>query len=298
MKVRLCKLIGLTALLGIVACGVNEQTFTNAEKKIADLKAAGVEDSSLSNVKVFLYQARYAQQQGNTGLAKKAVKSMKHEMASVEATFKENLNHLVPVIDSLRSVIRATRSGLSGLQLKKLDSMMVAVDSFANQKWYLQAHTKAREIAAQLPQFSKDEERAKELKTLVPGEWVCTNITKSKEVKGVHAVEKKVFTFNRDGKVTLVENKKGQSGPFLREDWEFRSWGDYDMHGDTIHLFINRFASIRQNFERLYVEDGGKKKVWKKEPQPTYDSTITDGSQDRYITFGDLKGDFSQTRRF
>lgn len=297
MKVRIIKLTGVTVLLSIVGCGVNEKTFTNAEKKIADLKSQGVMDSTLSTVKVLLYQARDAQQRGNTGLAKNTTKQLKRELASVEATFKETVNRLMPKIDSLRSVIRATRSGLTGLQLKKIDSMMVPVDSFMRLKWYLSAYSKAQEIGSMIPQFNKDEERAKELKTIIPGEWVCTNITKSKEVKGVHAVEKKIFTFNRDGSVLLIETKKGQSGPFLKEDWEFKSWGTYDMNGDTIHLFINRFASIRQNFERLYFEDGGKKKVWKKEPQPTYDSLITDGSQDRYITYPDLKEDFTQTRK-
>ena len=299
MTVRLIKLFGLTALISIMACGVSEKTLSNAEKKIEDLKAAGVPDSTLSSVKVYLYQAKDAQQRGNTGVAKTAATNMKKELAAVEADFKENINRLQPVIDSLRSVIRSARSGLTGMQLKKIDSMMVPVDSFANMKWYLQAYTKAQEIAAAIPQFNKDEERAKELGNLVPGEWVCTNITKSKEVKGVHAVEKKIFTFNRDGKVTLVEKKKGQSGPFLKEDWEFRSWGTWGCHGDTIHLFINRFASIRQNFERLYVEKEGNritKKHWKKEPAETYDSLITDGSQDRYITYDDLKGDFVKSR--
>ncbi len=299
MMVQLIKFLCLTALLGIVSCGVSEKTLANAEKKIEELKAAGVPDSTLSTVKVHLYQAKDAQQRGNMGVAKNATKDMKRELAAVEANYKENLTRLMPVIDSLKSVIRATRSGLTGLQLKKMDSMMVAVDSFANMKWYLQAYNKAQEIAAVIPQFDKDEARSKELRDVVPGKWICTNVTKSKEVRGVHAVEKKIFTFNPDGKVTLVENKKGQSGPFLREDWEFRSWGDWDLHGDTIHLFINRFASVKQNFERLYVEKEGNKitkKHWKKEPAETYDSLITDGSQDRYITYDDLKGDFVKSR--
>ncbi len=296
MKVRLMKLLGLTALLGVIGCGVSERALTTAEKQIEQLKTAGVPDSTLSTVKVHLYQAKDARTRGNTGLAKKAVKSMNRELAAVEATFKENVNRLMPVIDSLRSVIRAARSGLTGLQLKKIDSMMVPVDSFVTMKWYLQAYTKAQEIAVNIPQFNKDEERSKELRSVLPGSWVCTNITKSKEVKGVHAVEKKIFTFGKDGKVTLLEKKNGQSGPFLKEDWEFRSWGDYDLHGDTIHLFIKRFASIRQDFERLYVEKVGSKvkKTWKKEPAETYDSLITDGSQDRYITWEDLKGDFER----
>ncbi|MBN1308845.1 MAG: hypothetical protein JXA18_13055 [Chitinispirillaceae bacterium] len=298
MKVRLIKLFGVTALLSLVACGVNERFYANAEKKIAELKAQGVMDSTLSNAKVLMYQSKSAQEQGNTGLAKTSAKSLKRELASVEATFKETVNRLMPVIDSLRSVIRAARSGLTGLQLKKIDSMMVPVDSLIGIKWYLSAYTKAQEIAGRIPEFNKNEERAQELKTVLPGEWVCINETKSKEVRGVHAIEKKIFAFNRDGSVLLTETKKGQSGPFLKEDWEFKSWGNYDMHGDTIHLFIKRFASLRQNFQRLYVDKVGdrEKRTWKSEPQPTYDSTITDGSQDRYITYTDLKEDFVKRR--
>lgn len=294
MTVRLIKLFSLTALLTIVACGVSEKTLISAEKKVEELKAAGVPDSTLSSVKVYLYQAKDAREKGNRGVANTAAAAMKKELAAVDAQYKQDLARLGPVVDSLKSVIRAAKSSLAGLQAKKIDSMMVAVDSFYNKKWYLQAHTKAMEIANFLPELNKCEERAAELRKLVPGQWVCTNVTKSKEVKGVYAVEKKIFTFGRDGKVTLVENKKGQSGPFLKENWEFRSWGTYDMLGDTIHLFINRFAAVRQDFTRLYVENvgGRKKKVWKKEPQPTYDSAITDGSQDRFVTYADLKSDF------
>lgn len=290
MMLRIIKLIGLTALITAVSCGVSERSLDNAQKRIDELKAAGVPDSALSGAKVYLYQAKDARQRGNTGLAKQADDSLKFYIAAAEAMHKDNLSRLMPVIDSLRSVIRSSRSGLTGLQLKKIDSMMVPVDSFIAINWYLQAFIKAQEITGSLQQLTLNEQRAVELKKKVPGKWVCTNITKSTENRAIRAVEKKTFTFSRDGKVALVEKKSGQSGPYLKEDWEFNSWGTYDFLGDTIHLFINRFASVKQNFERIHVENG--KKIWKKEPAETYDSLITDGSQDRYITYGDLAEDF------
>jgi hypothetical protein len=292
MKVRLIKLLGLATLLVIVGCGVSEKTISNAEEKLVEFKKIGVPDSSLSSIKVYLAQTKDAQKRAQSKVARIAAASLKRELAAVESKFKTDVSRLIPAIDSLRSVIKATRSGLSGLQAKKLDSLMVPIDSLVNQKWYLQAYTKAAEIGAAIPQFNKDESTSKELRNVLPGQWVCTNLTSDKENKAIHAVEKKIFTFMEDGKTTLVENKKGQSGPFLKEDWEFRSWGTWDLHGDTIHLFINRFQSVRQNFQRFYVIDG--KKFWKNEPQPTYDSTITDGSQDRYITYPDLKEDFER----
>jgi hypothetical protein len=73
-----------------------------------------------------------------------------------------------------------------------------------------------------------------------------------------------------------VESKEGQSGTYLKEDWEFQSSGTYDFKGDTIMLSITRFASVRQDFERIHMKDGNA--VWVKEPQPRYDSTITNGN--------------------
>ncbi|MCL2690475.1 MAG: hypothetical protein FWE57_11610, partial [Chitinispirillia bacterium] len=130
----------------------------------------------------------------------------------------------------------------------------------------------------------------------IPGEWVTETRTRSEANRDINALERKVFTFHRDGRVNLVESKRGQSGEFLREDWEFRSWGTYDMKGDTVMLSIDRFAAVRQMFQRIHRVDG--RMIWKDEPGPVYDSAITDGSQDRFIAWDDLKADFRQTRRF
>jgi hypothetical protein len=189
----------------------------------------------------------------------------------------------------------SVKANLSGLQAKKIDSLMVPVDSLLNLKWILSAHTLIKDIEVRLPSLEADQVKSDNLKNTIPGDWICENITKSTEFKEIHAVEKKIFSLSRDGKAKLVENKKGQSGQYLKEDYEFISWGTYDLLGDTLCLFIDRFAAVRQNFEKLYVENG--KKVWKKEPQPTYDSSITDGSQNRFITFSDLKEDFKQVKR-
>ncbi|HON09494.1 MAG TPA: hypothetical protein PLE24_01400 [Chitinispirillaceae bacterium] len=293
---RAIRIISLTAITAIMSCGVSQNSLDQASKRIDELKTMGVPDSALSRAKVFLYQAKDAKQRGNSGIAKVAADSLRIHLAKAESMYKDNVNNLLPVIDSMRSVIKMHKANFSGITLKKLDSLMVPVDSLINIKWYLQAHHLLKEIVARLPQFKFDDDRAKELRPRIPGEWTCINETKSKENKAIHAIEKKVFTFRKDGTALLVENKKGQSGPFLKEDWEFRSWGKYDLIGDTIVLLIDRFAAVKQNFERLYVEEenGKKKTVWKKEPQPTYDSLITDGSQDRFITFTDLMEDFKK----
>ncbi|MBN1128217.1 MAG: hypothetical protein JXA71_04490 [Chitinispirillaceae bacterium] len=288
------------ALIGsmIVACSVSDRTIANAEKRINSLKAKGVPDSALSPCLVHLYQAREAKRRGQSGESRAGAKMLRIELAKAETLYREHIANLKPAVDSLMAVIGAARKSYDGMERKKLDSLLVEVDSFIRIKWYLQAHTKSQELVARIPQFNFDSERAKEIRDRVPGEWVCTNKTTSKENKDINAVEKKIFIFEKNGSAKLIENKKGQSGPYLREDWQFDSWGKWDVNGDTVHMFVNRFAAVRQNFQRMYLEDGGKKKSWRNEPQPTYDSLITDGSQNRFITFSDLQADFEQTRKF
>ena len=282
----------------IAACSVSDRALVNAEKRINALKSKGVPDSALSPCLVYLYQAREMKKSHQAGESRAGAKMLRIELAKAEALYRDQIANLKPTVDANLATINAARSKYDGLELKKIDSLIAVVDSFVRMNWLLQANTKAMEIIARLPQFDFDSDRAKEIRSRVPGEWVCANKTTSKENKAINAVEKKIFIFEKDGTAKLIENKKGQSGPYLREDWEFNSWGKWDVNGDTVRLFINRFASVRQNFERMFLENGGKKKEWKNEPQPTYDSLITDGSQDRFVTFSDLQSDFEQVRKF
>lgn len=297
MVLRFLKSISLGMLLIVISCGVSEKKIANCEKKLEELQIIGVPDTLLSKARVLLYQAKDSQTRGNFGIAKQAYKDLKKELNFLEGSYKENTNQIRAKIDSLLSVVRTARSNLSGLQLKKLDSIMVPVDTFLNKKWYLHAYDKLKNIGELVPKFYEKEKMAKELKNIIPGEWAFTQHTKGKE-SNINLLEKKLFTFGRDGKVIFVESKEGQSGPYLKENAEYKSIGTYDIYGDTICLFVTRFIAVKQNFKKLYIENGGKKKVWKDENYPSYDSTITDGSQDRYIAFADLKEDFKQVKKY
>jgi len=289
---KILRIIGLTALIVLAGCTPSDRFMDSAQKRIDVLKSKGVPDSSLSQAKVFIYDCRENKRLGKTSESWKSASALRHELANAEALYNDHIAKLQPSIDSLMSIIRISEQSLTGLQKKKLDSMKTVIDSFVRINWFLQAYARAQELTAALPQLKFDEDRARELRDRIPGTWVCINVIKGQGNKDISTTEKKVFTFNKDGTVKLDENKHGQSSAFLKEDWQFLSNGTYDFKGDTICLFINHFAAIRQDFNRLYIE--GNKKNWKLEKGATYDSTITDGSQDRYITFTDLKEDFKQ----
>jgi hypothetical protein len=273
-------------------CGVSKRSLEDAERRINVLKEKGVPDSSLSSAVVQLYQARDAKQRGNRGVAKKAADSMLVLIAQAEDQYEEDMKRLKPYVDSLKIVFRKTGAELSGLQRKHLDSLVSIVDSFYTMNWLLQAEAHANQIVDYLPTLKLDEEVANEKWPKVRGTWVCKTRSKHSSDKTVNAVEHKIFTFNGDSSALFVEKKSGKSTPYFKEDWEFRSWGKWGMHGDTIHVFVDRFAAVKQNFEEYHKPKEGGKPYWKKINHPSYDSTITDGSQNRYITLNDLKQDF------
>lgn len=295
-KGNLIKLISLTALISIVACGVSQKSLDDAQGRMDALKAKGIPDSLLSKAKVHLYQAKDESKRKNNAIAKKAIDSCKIVLTQLEKSFNDDLTRIIPEIDALKGQINQTKSEVTGMQTKRIDSLLAVVDSLAGKKLYPEAYTKVKEVVAVLPQIKMDEQKARETRSKVVGTWTCTNVTKHSEDKTVNAVEKKIFIFGNDGKCRFIENKKGKSGPFLKEDYEYISYGTWDMKGDTAYLKTNRFVAVKQKFERLFIEDGGKKRIWKPDNHPSYDSLITDGSQDRYVAFPDLKSDFVHSR--
>ncbi len=284
--------VSLIALIAVIGCGVSKKALGDAEQRIQVLRQKGVPDSSLSRAMVFLYQARDAKKRGNVGLAKMSRDSLLFLVAQAEDQYTKDMERLKPFIDSIRMEFDQKREEFSGLHLKRFDSLVAVVDSFAQMNWLLQAEAKAKEVVEYIPRLEFDQERAEEIKPKLPGTWTFTNVIKHSQDKSVHAVEKKIFKFRRDGSAEFIEKKKGKSGPFLKEDWEFRSWGRWDALGDTVHVLVDRFASVKQDFEELHKKDG--KKVWEEKTGPRYDSTITDNSQDRYITYHDLTIDFKK----
>ena len=290
MKKRsLLKLLGLTVIASIVACSVSDKTLTSGQNRIDALKAQGMPDSLLSPAKLLIRQAT-DEKSRNPSIANKAADSLKKVLTQLELSFKSTIPQLEAEIESMQGQVAQVRSQVSGMQVERIDSLTRAVDSLVDKKWYPDASAKLKTIVNALPQIKLDEQKMTEIKGKVAGSWTCTNVTKHSEDKTVHAVEKKIFILNKDGSCRFIEKKEGKSGPYLKEDYEFVSYGTYGFKGDTVYLSIKRFAAVRQNFERLFIE--GKSRTWKRDPQPTYDTTITDKSQDRFITYPDLLSDF------
>jgi hypothetical protein len=260
------------------------------QARINLLANKGLPYDSLAGARAHIYEAREHLKKGNKNHLKKSLDSLNTYVTRAEKFYNEKVAPLGPAIDAAVKAALDVRKEVTGYQAKKIDSVLAVADSLRKKDFLLRANEITQKLAEILPSIKEDEARAAELRKAVPGEWVRETRSKSMEHKDVDAVERRVFTFNSDGSVYLVEGTKGQSGPYLKEDWEFRSWGTYDFKGDTIIFKISRLQAVRQDFERIRIEDG--MPVWWKESHPRYDSLITDGSQDRFIIYGDLKDDF------
>jgi len=292
-KTLVAGVAALSVIAMVCGCAPNKKAIERAGKRIEALKSKGVSDSALAEAVVMIYQAKGASERNENSLARQSYDASLKLIAEAEAKYSDKSKSVQTTFDSLMAAINSGKAGLKGVALTRLDSMVRKADSFGTIGWIIQQEQSLRATADQIPSLKFNSERAEEVRPRVPGTWVCSQVTKSEADKTVHAVEDKVFEFSPDKTIKLTEKKKGQSGARLKEDWEFVSTGTYDIFGDTIYLFINRFKVNRQNFEEKFTDEKGKES-WKKRSEPTYDSAITDGSQDRYIAFSDLKLDFSK----
>lgn len=286
-----------SVVLGVflcTGCSVSQKSIDETQKRVDELKTKGVPDSTLSDALKYMYAVTYAKQKDDKAVARKALDSAKTAITKLEGMYAEKSARIKPYTDSLVNVVKKAKTSLTGMQAKKIDSALVVIDKFVQKNWIFQIEDNAKKAVAMIPQLTANEARSKELMAILPGEWVFTDKSKSESDKAVNAIEKKTFILAKDGKATFIEAKKGQSAKNLKEDYEFRSQGTYDCLGDTLFLFINKFASVKQNFERLNETT----KKWEKSKEPTYDSTITDHSQDRWTPFTEMKIDYKQIKKY
>lgn len=295
MKKLITGILFSLSFIFFVGCGVSEEQIQKAEERIGTLKTKGVPDSALSRATVYLYRAKDSQKRGNSGVASSAMDSLEILLATAEQRFSQDASRLKPWVTKTHAQVTQEGSSLTGLNKAHFDSLMNIVDSFVNQNWLIQAEENLKVVQKALPKMKMDETLGREIEKKIIGTWVFSDRAKHNEDKTVNAVEKKIFQFGRDGKVKYIESKKGKSNPTFKEDWEFNSWGNYECKGDTIHLLIKRFQAKKQDFWELREPDG-KRKKWVKKQEPTYDSLITDNSQNRFIVFNDLKEDFKKRR--
>ena len=279
--------VSLAVAIITIGCG-KKRSLEDAEARINTLVAKGIADSLVDDAKVYLFQAKQAKAMGQNSKLKKYTDSLFIFLEHAEATLGSAAEKFRPLVDSLRKTIDARKALLSGLQLADANELDAELDSFANKGWLVQAKDKAIHLDSVMDLLVRDEEHMKEIKPQIIGRWVSQRVPEGK----YKAMETRKFTFKKDGKYEADETMKGQTSEYTKEDWQFLSWGDYDVKGDTILMYVKREKCPKQTYHNYKNIDG--KMKWEKYAAPTYDSTITDGSKDRYFTFEYVKEYFKK----
>lgn len=278
--------VGFSAALVLTGCGVSQKKLTDAESRIQLLEQKGVPDSLITQAKVQLFNAQSSQKLGNGLLAGKQADSMMTIIKAAETYYAATVEKMKPFVDSIVASINQTKKELSGVQLNQVDSMLSIVDTLSKKSWFLQAKSMCLTLDTLMPSLLSDEKKAKEVSANLIGTWVSVH---SSTEKGIDAVEKRSYSFSKDGTMLLSEERKGKSAPNLKEDWKFESTGTYALKGDTALLHITKEKCLRQVFWTLSADN-----KWVEEVKPTYDSTITSGSKDRTLPYNDFKADFKK----
>jgi hypothetical protein len=300
LKVRVLAL-SVVALAFFVVCGggVNEAVLTESQARIDALRDKGVPAERLSMVRVHLHAAREHYEKNNNSLARRSLDSMRVHLETVESFYKEQVSTLGPTIDAAMATAGQAKRELVGFQVRKIDSITNIVDSFRRMNWLLQANNTAQELVGLIPALREDERKAASIRNRIPGEWMVRTTMSSAEHPEVNAVKTRVFRFGRPssgrlGTIHLTEGERGFTGPHLFVDYEFNTWGEWDLKGDTIMLVVNRLQATRQNFRQRMAPDG----PLVDQPQTPFDSTIGPKDKDRYrfILWSDLEGDFTRRR--
>ena len=284
------------SLFLLTSCGgVNQKKLDDASARLEKLSNSGLPDSLLIDAKMGLFEAKKAKKKNLSKEVKENYNLAIVALDKADSILAKSISDKKPLVtESLNSLKEKSSKELKGLHLKAMDSILDTTEKLIQKDWILDAEKSLSYADSLLTDLQKQQDAAQKLKPKLYGTWKYDRIITNSEDKSVHAEEIKIFSFYKNGKAKFVEQKKGKSAPALKEDWKFVSYGTWDVKGDTIKVFVNRFACPIQKFEELHNKDG--KMVWEKKSQPTYDSTITDGSQDRYITYEDLKEDFVKQR--
>lgn len=276
-----------TSIICLIGCKGGPK-LEEVEARIKALEEKGVPDSVVSDVKIAVYNVNVGKKTNNSSLIRKYSDSMAVGIVKAEKWYSDAMVQNKPYLESLKKTIVDKKATLSGLQLRTADSILAVCDSFININWLVQAKVKMDKLDSIMPVLLENEKKANSTRNLIIGKWIDAHIVQAED-SPYKAKSFRSYTFAKNGKFESQEAMLGQTTQFMKEDWQFDTWGDYDLKGDTIVLSITREKCPRQVFTQLNV----KEKKWNKNVKPTYDSTFVQPKIEM-ITYQTLKEDFKK----
>ncbi len=291
MKKRtLLPAIALTAFL--VGCSsVKQDQINEISGRLDELTKTGLPDSVLLEARDAVFKINAAKSENDNVALKLSYELALAELAKADSILAQSIQDKKPVIAKrLSNLLASSDEQLTGLHRAAIDSLLTETGTLLEKNWVIDAESLISEGDSLFEVLKEEQAEAKKLRPRLFGTWKFRNVLTNSMDPEVNAVVQKTFTLRRNGTASFINTKKGKSGPKLKEDWKFETYGTWEMKGDTIHILTERFVCPRQNMWDLKVVD--EKEKWVLNAQPTFNDTITDGSQDRHISYTNLIEDF------
>jgi hypothetical protein len=273
-------------------CGKNLDTvLVEIGQQVDSLKAAGAPDTLLTEIKVLHYKAKNNVQRGNGREAQKQVAQMQEFIGKIKSQFAVTATSSKKSIDSLAAQFRTEAAAMTGDRVKVINRVLHEADSLLKANLMLKANSLLKEFAVSVPQLQENEKQAQLIAPKVIGAWRRLTEEKDKKI-GSDYKKTEEYEIARDNKFVITETMKGNQDETVYYDYQFISYGDYSLNGDTINMWVKRMKGYNKN--KILVNE--KTDEWKSVGQPGFDSLVTDGSQDRFATYGELKQHFKKLK--
>jgi hypothetical protein len=275
----------------VVGCAVDTEKVEATDARLKALQEKGAPDSVLFDARMLMAEIRtQLKAPGNLDVSGKLT-SLNKMLDNAETWYADALEKMKPELEKVKADLKTEMAKISGANLSVADSIVAKSDSIAGVGYLLQAREVLTRLQERLPDLIADEKKGASLRPKVVGVW--REVT-NPDGEGSTTVLKTVYTLSKNGDMEFQEEKKGQTSDNLKEDWKFRSWGTWEMKGDTVLLHVTRDKCERQVFETLTKKND--KMVWERREEPTYDSTVTSGAKDRSILYADLQTDYKKVK--
>lgn len=289
----------IVAGLFLVGCGgISMEDIKEAQTKVAELEKQGLPDSLISKAKFALNDAESAKQKGQNKLLKSRYSEAIEIIENAEKAMSTAQSDLKPALELEYSNFSNVTKELTGLHKEAAEKELAGFKKMIDDGKLYQANGKLKKLKKEFESLQKQEETASEIRKKLNGTWAFLDTAKNVEYPEINAIEKKYFKFLKNGKCSFQHIKNGQDAPNQKVFFNFKTYGDLELKGDTIHIRADRWVRTKEQIFVKDINDPGASWKLQGEGKPEDISiakgTLKKGEQDLWIGFETLKLDYKK----
>jgi hypothetical protein len=289
MKNLMVLFLGAVVFFGC-SRGPKMSQITEVVEQVSHYKEAGVPDQITGPAESAINNARNARLQGNGTAARKYYREALKYVEDAEEALETAADSLRPeIVQKLSALDAEAEKHLSGLHLEAYETQKAEVEELLDINHVYRAERSAENLEEELASLREQQEHADSIASKIIGRWVHRDTASSEIHEEIDAITVQTIEFTSDGRARYRNKKDGQINEHEKMFYEFIDKGTYDIKGDTVHIFVDTFETVRKRMEVL--RDGEWDTIVDEDPQV---EEITDGSQDVPVTYTTLDLDFTK----